>query len=47
MGHAHALNNQSDGYDAIMDPATEVAGCLLELPEPKSRNLATLSIDLM
>jgi len=26
MGHAQALNNQSDGHDAIMNPATEVAG---------------------
>jgi len=26
MGRAQAVNNQSDGHDAIMNPATEVAG---------------------
>jgi hypothetical protein len=46
MGRAQAPNNQSDGHDAIMNPATEVAGWLLDLPKPKSRDLAICRLDM-
>ena len=46
MGRAQAPNNQSNGHDAIMNTATEVAGWLLDLPKPKSRDLAICSPDI-